>query len=1067
MFLRREIDVEERIMEVLKKFEGQKFNGVTIAKVVRQYEVGDGRRVDIAVLKDDGSPILLVETKKKYEVRGFRVERRFVVTSEEVVGQAAAYAALLLKRRGVHVLFVATANDKQMALFYIPANITELVDWDAVGRREYGTVLKNFYEFRDEYLIFHGPHNNFSEEFFKELLDAVTGIYVKKFHIEQKRQEPSWALIEDLRGFVDFIAPYIEQAIAPGRRLRDDVAEKLEKIGHTPSPEELAREMAYVLMNKIIFYKVLERYYKMTELRPLYREGVVKTSSQYIRELNKRFEEAVETTEDFEAIFKTGVYDTAENDLVESEEVPKALDWLIGLLGYYEVERLGDVIGYIYEELIPAEERHRLGQFYTPRPIAELIVKWAVRSREDKVLDPGCGSGTFLVEAYKRLAELKLGRPFREIKHVPEDVHGQVLGQLYGIDINEFPAHLTAMNLAMKNVRAPSAEINVVVSDYFAIPPAAGRHVADKVKTPDGTRRVRTVYADFDAVVGNPPYTRWTEIPERTRELIQNVLDNEIKRYRLTPQVSRGVEPGIYVYWIMHSTRFLKEGGRLGMIISDSWLQTDYGKDFFRYLLDHYKIHAVIDISARVFPVPLVGACIVLLERCSREEERSDNRAVFAYLDVSGGAVSADEILKAIEDARRTGEAAVIGLPSGARLQIRVYRQGDLANYSGKIINLIFSAEDLLRRLEQSPLVVKLSQYFEPSYGNIRYLVYASRGEIRGPRNVGGNEFFYLTEEGARRFRIPQEFLHPLLPSSRYLKFFTFSREDWEELRRSGKQCYLFLCRRPISELPREVQEYIRLGEREIQLRSGSPVSQSQASKTRSEHKSLFVGWYDLGGVEETPVAASRYARYWHRFALIDFSVACDDDVMALVPRVRFNRQELKALLAYMNSSFAKLWIEARGRTAGGVAALALEASVLAEMPILDVKRLPEEKVRRLAQLFDELEREARRLGGADSAEAVFGSELARELTGRDVRPGVPGLFNTVMREIDREVARILDLEDEAVRAMALELAKRRLARAGEARREAIKGSEELKELRPKRRREGGSVITRRLDEYF
>lgn len=163
MFLRREIDVEERIKEVLKKFEGQKFNGVTIAKVVRQYEVGDGRRVDIAVLKDGGNPILLVETKKKYEVRGFRVERRFVVTSEEVVGQAVAYAALLLRHRGVHVPFVATANDKQMALFHIPTNIAELVDWDAVGEREYGKVLKNFYEFRDEYLIFHKPHNNFSD----------------------------------------------------------------------------------------------------------------------------------------------------------------------------------------------------------------------------------------------------------------------------------------------------------------------------------------------------------------------------------------------------------------------------------------------------------------------------------------------------------------------------------------------------------------------------------------------------------------------------------------------------------------------------------------------------------------------------------------------------------------------------------------------------------------------------------------------------------------------------------------------------------------------------------------
>jgi len=42
------------------------------------------------------------------------------------------------------------------------------------------------------------------------------------------------------------------------------------------------------------------------------------------------------------------------------------------------VERLGDITGYIYEDLIPAEERHQMGQFYTPQPIAELIARWCI-----------------------------------------------------------------------------------------------------------------------------------------------------------------------------------------------------------------------------------------------------------------------------------------------------------------------------------------------------------------------------------------------------------------------------------------------------------------------------------------------------------------------------------------------------------------------------------------------------------------------------------------------------------------------------------------------------------------
>jgi hypothetical protein len=452
-----EVDVEDRIKEVLERFVGQRFNGITITAVKRQYDV-DGRRADIAVLKDDGLPILLIETKKKYERGGWRVERCFIPTSEDVVGQAVAYA-IILKRRDIYVPFVATANESQLALFTVPVEIEQLVDWSAIEERNYGRALKNFYEFRHKYLVFHRPHR-FSEDFFKELLETVTGVYARRFGVEERRQGLHWALIEDFRGFVDFLAPFIQDAIAPRGRFRDDIARLVEehsmRTGYTPTPEGLAREIAYVLLNKIVFYKVLERYYKLPKLELLYERGLAQSCHAYLTRLRELFDKAVEVSRDFETIFRTGIYDAV--DVTEGEEVLKTLDWLVRLIDHYEIERLGDIIGFIYEDLIPGEERHRLGQFYTPRPIAELIVKWAVRSPDDKVLDPGCGSGTFLVEAYKRLAELKLKRSFGEIKHVPGDVHRQILRQLYAIDIDEFPAHLTTMNLAMKNVRVPSPE---------------------------------------------------------------------------------------------------------------------------------------------------------------------------------------------------------------------------------------------------------------------------------------------------------------------------------------------------------------------------------------------------------------------------------------------------------------------------------------------------------------------------------------------------------------------------------------------------------------------------------
>jgi len=1076
---RSEYDVEDKIKSVLERFVGQKFNGVTITRVQRQYEV-EGRRADIAVLKDDGNPLLIIETKKKKERGGsWSVERRFIPTSEDVVGQAASYAALL-KRTGVYVPFIATANDRQLALFKVPENIESLVNWNAISKRDYGRVIKDFYEFKKENLILHKPHGPFSEEFFKELLDAITGIYVAKYRVEEKKQEWHWLVLEDLRGFVDFLIPFIEQAIVEKGRFKDSIAGKLEeyrrKTGYSPTPQQLAREMAYVLLNKILFYKVLEHYRNLPRLGPLYKEGVVKTCSEYLKRLREYFSKAVEATEDFQAVFETGIYDEVE--LVENEGVLKAIDWLIGLVENYEIERLGDVIGFIYEDLIPGEERHQLGQFYTPKPIAELIVKWSVRSPDDKVLDPGCGSGTFLVETYKRLAELKLKKLYSQIKHVPEDVHKQILGQLYGIDINEFPAHLTAMNLTMKNVRVPSPTLNVFVRDYFTIRPGFKTLAPYPVKTPEGEKQVEVVFKDFDAVVGNPPYTRWGELSRDVQNHIATSISNILEKYDLMPQAGRrGAEYNMVVFWIAHSIGFLKEGGRLGMIVSDSWLQTAYGVRFGRLLADHFKIHAIIDISARVFPVPLIGSCIVLLERNSNEDERDNNNVAFIYLHVKKSGINVSQILKLVEEKKPVSISS-----DDYDIIVRVYKQSEVRRSNEPWIQFLFGVDDVMNQLRalEGKLLVRLERLFEPTYGNTLYTVFYTRKVVRTRHaGVGGEAFFYLTDEDARRHDIPQEFLVPLISSSNHMRFFTFTKEDWERIKREGAECWLFLCHRPRGELPPQVLKYIQLGETEIMLtkgiHKGEPVSRSRAAEERRKLRQFFFDWYDLGGVMEAPIYVTYGAQYWIRFVLAKFQSALDHRILALIPRqgVQFDEVELKALLAYLNSTFTQVQAEVMGRSTGG-GMIELDVKPLSSFLILNVKALPRIEIERLARLFDRLEAEARRLGGVDVIENVFGSELAKELTGSSsVKPGVEGLFNTVIREIDHEVARVLGLENlvEPVRAVVLEMVRRRLSRASEAKREAVKGTEELLEPRKPRRRRGEAggkgVMQRRLDEFM
>jgi len=78
----------------------------------------------------------------------------------------------------------------------------------------------------------------------------------------------------------------------------------------------LARMMVYALMNKIIFYKVFERHYQLTELKPILKDNPNISSQKYLEILNQRFKEAIEKTKDFEQIFITGLFD----HIVLSEE---------------------------------------------------------------------------------------------------------------------------------------------------------------------------------------------------------------------------------------------------------------------------------------------------------------------------------------------------------------------------------------------------------------------------------------------------------------------------------------------------------------------------------------------------------------------------------------------------------------------------------------------------------------------------------------------------------------------------------------------------------------------------
>lgn len=1020
----REAAFQDRLRDLIFDVSrNYRFEGLEISHVERDFPV-DSKKVDIAIFLRGRIPFLFIETKR--EASG-RAARLFDPLSPAVVGQAISYAYDYW-HRGVKVPYFATANPTSIAVFRTPENLREFVRPDRVRARRYDEVFKpdKYTELLERYLIIR-EELRLSEEYVQSLLDRLAKDYLKERVI---KAELSYALIEQFRSFVRDISSYIldllKYRMEHDEKLKSELQKIAEETGSAPDAESLSRMMAYILMNKLIFYKVLEGKYKLPPLIGLPTDS----SAEFKRAMQRCFDKAVEVTGDFEPIFITGLYDLI--PIPDDPEVMDRVNDFIAFLNSIDVEEVGELAGYIYEELIPPEERHQLGQFYTPPAICELITKWAIRSPDDKVLDPGVGSGGFILQAYRRLLKLKIGR---EALSVSKEVHVRILKQLYSVDINPFATHITAMNLSMKNVRSPSRDMNIIVDDFFTLLPNQMVLSPFTIKTSYGDIRRKITIPKMDVVVGNPPYTRWDEISERTKNIIRKHHGKNIKKYNLFKSggVRAAQNPGIYIFWIMHATEFLKEGGRLGVIISNLWLQTNYGIGFGRFLKDNYKIHAVIDFSQRLFRIPLISTLVILAEKCSNKDERDKNEVVFAYVNKE---VRVEALLEAIKNREEIDG-----------VMLRVVNQSELPD-DDKWIRLLPSSRipsGFEEEVWKQDLFIKADKVFDISRGSVEWTMKKLAG-------IGADPFFHLTPSKIKEFNIPKEYVHPALVKATYARFFTFTEKDWKELEKHDKDCYMFICHMPRNKLPQAVKNYIKWGESECRVSDrrgkGRRCNETSASEIRAKSKG-FYGWYDLGPVKYVPLFAIRQARYKTRFIKCDFPIAMYDGLVSFIPKENYklDNVEWKAMLAYLNSSFVQYYIETNGRYISK-GPIAFEVNTAKEMPILDVKKLTDEHKAMLAQKFDELEAEARKIGGA------YKKEQLKML--------MPKIY-----EIDKIIGEILGLDEDEVDAIQKtvdELINRRVSGSKAPAPESVKGKRTLRE-RPSKRKKMESI--KKLDEFL
>ncbi|MBI4711936.1 MAG: SAM-dependent DNA methyltransferase [Planctomycetes bacterium] len=685
----------------------------------------------------------------------------------------------------------------------------------------------------------------------KNILDDLAKLH-QDGHLYEKDTDTTF-FIKLLSDAVSQLSPLLSDALrskASERQFQKGLEEwafkqGISNFGAEEFYDSVSRQLVYRTLGKIILYQALRRFKQ--ELPKLDLNMV--TPGKVTGKLNEFFEAARQI--DYQAVFEKGYTD-------EVGIPPKAapvLTELINKLNQYNFSGMPvDVIGQVFEELIPPTERHNLGQYFTREDLVDLINTFCIRGAKDSILDPTCGSGTFLTRAYNRL--LQLGG----------HDHKKLLTQLWGIDIAHFPTELATINLYRQNLNDYANFPRVIRQDFFEVKPG------QIFKFPPPKADVNIPHIDqqipqFDGIIGNFPYIR-QELIEKVDKTYKSKLtrvhqDDWIKDYpdffdkNHSPKLSGQAD--IYASLFLHTARFLKEDGRMGIVTSNAWLDVEYGYELQKFFLKHFKIIAILESRCEPwFEDAAVNTIVTILERCTKAEERNRHIVKFVKLKKPLNQLIPWDIKDPVN--RWSGLQRLVGkIEHIGQEYYKPERSGVPMNIgNNKIINTlkgiktvedenfrirISKQEDLLDEVAKSGKTVKWGRYLRAPeiYFEImdkckgKLVPLKQVADIRFGLKTGINEFFYLTEEQIKHWGIEKEFLKPVIKSPKEAKGILLKSGDVE--------CKVFLCHETKSKLRKRNRlnalQYIEWGEKQ-KTKDGIVWPNVESVSGRKL-------WYDLG----------------------------------------------------------------------------------------------------------------------------------------------------------------------------------------------------------------------------
>jgi len=269
------------------------------------------------------------------------------------------------------------------------------------------------------------------------------------------------------------------------------------------------------------------------------------------------------------------------------------------------------IIDEAFEYLVPQVSKKKEGQFFTPRPVEDMIVKMLNPKPNEFVIDPACGSAGFLLHSVMWIAGGVIsGRP------LPPAAQNFAQNNIYGIDFAKRQVKIAkAINLIVGDGKSHVYKDNSLAPHTWTDETKVGLRPR-LLRSPDNPEKDREnqdkfLYFDFDVLMTNPPFAG--TIKER----------DILRLYKLAEKNGRFVrEVGRHILFLERSLQFTRPGGRMAIVLPQGLLNNKNAEYIRRFIIEEARILAVVGLHGNTFKPHTGTKTSVLFLRKYTEEEK-------------------------------------------------------------------------------------------------------------------------------------------------------------------------------------------------------------------------------------------------------------------------------------------------------------------------------------------------------------------------------------------------------------------------------------------------------------